>query len=264
MTLYDIVTLTILVTAIGFGYWKGLAWQIASVAAIVISYFVAYRFRGQVAQYIQAEQPWDRIGAMLIIFVACSFLIWSVYAYISRSLHQAELKGFDRQMGALVGGITGVLLCMVVTMFSVSLLGEQAHDAIHHSKLGPYVVSGIGHVGSIIPDELAQYVSPHVEKFEQQIGHGTTKPVDQYPNQLGVPIANGEGRRVFQGNYTMSPESGWAAPSTPAAPSSNWGASPVQPASQEGRGGFELPKVQVEIDSEDYLKRLRDQFFGDQ
>ena len=137
MTFYDIIILVLLLGTVLFGYWKGLAWQIASVAAVVVSYFAAYRFRDQVAQYVQAEYPFNRIAAMLIIFVACSLIIWLAYAYVNRSLEKAELDGFNRQMGALVGAFLGILLCMVVTMFSVSLLGQNAHDAIHYSKFGP-------------------------------------------------------------------------------------------------------------------------------
>jgi len=76
MTFYDIIILVLLLGAVVFGYWKGLAWQIASVAAVVVSYFAAYRFRDQVAQFVQAEPPFNRIAAMLIIFVACSLIIW--------------------------------------------------------------------------------------------------------------------------------------------------------------------------------------------
>ena len=65
MTFYDIIILVLLLGAVVFGYWKGLAWQIASVAAVVVSYFAAYRFRDQVAQFVQAEPPFNRIACLL-------------------------------------------------------------------------------------------------------------------------------------------------------------------------------------------------------
>jgi membrane protein required for colicin V production len=182
MSLYDIIMLAVFAGAILFGYWKGLAWQIASVAAIVASYFASMYFREPVSQYISAEEPWNRIAAMLILFLGTSLLIWTFYASASKSIKRMELKGFDRQAGAILGAAKGALLCMVITMFSVSLLGEQAHDAIHNSRLGRYVVTGIAKVSTIVPAEIAQYVQPHVDNFNQAIGHDGNLPLDQYPS----------------------------------------------------------------------------------
>ncbi len=44
METYDICMLLVLVAATVFGAYKGMAWQIASLASLVVSYFVALRF----------------------------------------------------------------------------------------------------------------------------------------------------------------------------------------------------------------------------
>lgn len=182
MSVYDIAMLFIMGGAIFFGYWKGLAWQIASVAAIIVSYIVAVNFREQLAQFIQIDEPWNRISAMLILFIGTSLIIWTIYAKVSKSLKKMELKGFDRQAGALLGGIKGALICMVVTMFSVSLLGERAHDAIHHSRLGPYVVTGIFKVSAIVPEEVSSITQKYVDEFTEQIGRDGQLPAKEFPN----------------------------------------------------------------------------------
>jgi len=226
MTFYDIIILVLLLGAVLFGYWKGLAWQIASVAAIVVSYFAAYRFRDQVAQYVQAEYPFNRIAAMLIIFVACSLIIWLAYAYVNRSLENAELDGFNRQMGALVGAFLGILLCMVVTMFSVSLLGQPAHDSIHYSKFGPYVLRGISMVRSVVPEELSASLDPHFDRFYQQTGYTPDRPINSFPayqnpgaNPNPVPggsqyTFNPNSGQSFQGNWGYQPNTQGYQPNT--------------------------------------------------
>lgn len=181
MAFYDILMLVVIIGAIWFGYWKGLAWQVASVAAIIVSYIVAIKFREPVAQFITAEEPWNRIAAMLILFLGTSLFIWSIYGAVSRKLTKMELKGFDRQSGALLGAFKGAILCMVITMFSVSLLGDKAHDAIHASRSGRYVVAGITKLSAIVPPEIAKYTDPHVENFHNAIGHDGSLAFDQYP-----------------------------------------------------------------------------------
>ena len=194
MGIYDIAMLMIFLGAIVFGYWKGLAWQIASLAALVVSYIVAVNFRDQMATLLKVDEPWNKIGAMLILFLGTSLLIWAIYSSVSKSLKKNELKGFDRQAGAILGALKGGLLCMVVTMFAVSFLGEDVHEKIDHSKFGPYIEKGIWQVSDFVPDELARFVNPHIENYKDAVGHqepavdtsgffgsslGTTYPVEQ-------------------------------------------------------------------------------------
>ena len=83
MQTYDIVMLVVLVAATLFGAWKGLAWQIASLASIVASYFVAVEFRDQVAQMLTAEPPWNKFLAMLILYVGTYFVIWLAFRFVA-------------------------------------------------------------------------------------------------------------------------------------------------------------------------------------
>jgi len=199
MSFYDIIMLVVLLGTMIFGYWKGLAWQIASVAAVVVSYIAAFRFRDQVAQFVHADPPFNRIAAMLIIFVASSLIIWLAYAYVNRSLEKAELDGFNRQMGALVGAVTGIL--------------QTAHDSIFQSKFGPYVVRGISMVRSVVPEELRASLDPHFANFQNHPGYDLDQPItsgfqgtpvpggSQYPNgQVFTPS-----QPSFQGGWSVSP-----------------------------------------------------------
>ena len=213
MALFDIIMLVVIAGAVLFGWWKGLAWQAASVASVILSYVVAVNFRQPVSQFITAEEPWNRIAAMLILFLGTSLIVWTIYGSLSKTIQKMELKGFDRQAGALLGAVKGVLLCMVITMFSVSLLGEKAHDAIHNSRSGQYVVNGISQVSAIIPAELAQYIAPHVEDFEKNIGH----PIDQTPDQ---PLFNLDQLQQTVQDPNLVPnyqyQGQWQTPTTPA------------------------------------------------
>lgn len=169
MSIYDIVMLVIFFGSVIFGYRKGLAWQIASLAAIVISYFVAVNFRNPVAQLISVQAPWNQFAAMLLLFLGTSLVVWTVYASTSKSIKRMELKGFDRQAGAILGVFKGGILCMLVTVFAVSLFGST-RDMVHNSATGHYVVSGIQQFSRFTPTELAGFLNPHLEQFGNNIG----------------------------------------------------------------------------------------------
>ena len=93
---YDILMLGVLGFATIRGYFKGLAWQISSIASIVVSYVVAYRFRDRVAQHIDMPDPWRNLIAMLLLFVGCSLNIWFLFQNIRGLIEKAKLKDFDQ------------------------------------------------------------------------------------------------------------------------------------------------------------------------
>ena len=57
MQYYDLVMVAVLVGATVFGFWKGMAWQLASLASLVVSIFVAAKFRMQLAPMFGQQAP---------------------------------------------------------------------------------------------------------------------------------------------------------------------------------------------------------------
>ena len=122
---YDMIMLAVLLACTAFGAYKGVAWQVASVSALVVSYFVALNFSDQLAPHLAEEAPWNRIAAMLVLYLGTSLVIWMAFRLVSGLIDRVKLKEFDRQIGALVGAAKGVLYCVVITFFAV-FLSEQA------------------------------------------------------------------------------------------------------------------------------------------
>ena len=67
MQTYDLIMLIVLGGATILGAWKGMAWQVASLASIGVSYFVAVQFYQPVAAHIGAAPPWNQALAMLLL-----------------------------------------------------------------------------------------------------------------------------------------------------------------------------------------------------
>lgn len=173
MEVYDIVMLVILFVAIVFGAIKGLAWQIAWIASLVISYFVAMNFFPQVAPYISAQDPWNKYAGMLILYLGTSLVIWILFGIVRRQLDNLKLNGFDRQAGALLGAVTGVILCVVVTMFAVGLMTPTQRQVIVNSRSGYYVAQVIEHSKSIFPESIQATINPFIEQFHQKLNEKT-------------------------------------------------------------------------------------------
>lgn len=168
MEIYDIVMLVVLLGAMLFGAVKGFAWQLASIASILVSYLVAYKYRVPFSQSIQADPPWNQFLAMLILYVGTSLVIWVAFRMISGTIDRCKLREFDRQVGAVFGLAKGALYCTLITLFAVTLMGKRTGESIFRSKSGHYIASVLDRSESVIPPEIHQVVQPYLERFDEE------------------------------------------------------------------------------------------------
>lgn len=176
MQAYDIMMLVVLVVTTFIGFRKGLAWQIASLGAIFISYFVAVRFRDVVASKIDAQPPWNTAVAMLIVYVASSFAIWVMFRFVRGFIDGAKLKGFDRQLGALLGMAKGIVLCVIITLFAVTLLGEQQRRDIIDSRSGLYIAHLLDRADAVMPTEMHDFLHPYLDQLDDRLDEPLPRP----------------------------------------------------------------------------------------
>ena len=172
MQTYDIIMLAILGISVFLGFWKGFAWQIATVAAFVVSYFVSAQFSVQIAQYLGINE----LIAMFGLFIGTSLLIWIGYGFVHKQIEKMHLKSFDRQIGALVGLGSGIVICLIVTFFAVKLLGDSMSQKIVQSNSGNYITKLIGKMDGVLPDQLQEKVQPYVNELDQKLENARNNP----------------------------------------------------------------------------------------
>jgi membrane protein required for colicin V production len=146
-----------------------MAWQIASLASLVVSYFAALRFSAQLAPTFGDSAPLNRFVAMFVIYVVTSFVIWTLFRLVSGAIDKVRLESFDRQMGAMFGFAKGVLLCVAITFFAVTLLPPAQGEAIVSSQSGRYIVALLDKSHSVFPPEIHQIVDPYLNRIEQRL-----------------------------------------------------------------------------------------------
>jgi membrane protein required for colicin V production len=190
MQSYDLIMLAVLLVAMILGAWKGLAWQLASLASLVVSYFAALRFSGDLAPLISAQEPLNRFLAMLLIYVGTSMVIWLLFRMVAGFIDRLKLKEFDRQMGALVGLAKGGLLCIVITFFALSLTDEPQREQIMYSRSGYYIGYVIDRAHMIMPEEIHDRIEPYIERLDEQLYHDHVE-------------LDGDGEREHRGAVTV-------------------------------------------------------------
>jgi membrane protein required for colicin V production len=172
---YDIVMIVVVVGAALLGAMKGMAWQLASLASLVLSYFLALRFSSQLAPLFHTQAPWNRFIAMLVIYIATSLVVWFLFRFVSGMIDRVRLQEFDRQLGLLFGAAKGVLLCVVITFFAVTL-SESSRDHVLKSRSGHYIAVLLDQSHDIMPEELHDFLKPYMERLEKELEPVAEKP----------------------------------------------------------------------------------------
>jgi membrane protein required for colicin V production len=106
---------------------------------------------------------------MLIIYAAASLVIWMLFRVVSGVIDRVKLNEFDRQMGALVGLAKGVLLCIAITFFAVTLSGPGQRDRIIASRSGQYIVRFLDKADAVAPPEIHQVIGPYIQKINERL-----------------------------------------------------------------------------------------------
>lgn len=159
MTIYDGVMIGLILAGMIWGAIRGITWQIASIASLVLAFFFAHQVSGYIAPYIPGEPAIKRAGSMLAAYVVMSagvfFLAWSVRA----TLKKIKFEAYDRHLGMVLGGIEGALLGIVGTLFVVGL-SPGSRDPIFSSTSGRVVASVMDSAGPVLPEEVRKVVEP--------------------------------------------------------------------------------------------------------
>ena len=202
MVAYDFLMLAILAGAILWGLYKGMAWQVASFASLVASYFVSMQLREPVANALGLQPPWGTTAAMLGLYMTTSLIIWVVFSMINKTLTNFELKGWDRQIGAGLGFVKGVLLCIIVTMFAVALTKDNSRQQIVQSKSGFYITKVIHNLHGVMPTEVNQVVGPFIERYNQRINGQNP----EWFADTGTGTPGGDGVVIDPANFNLQTE----------------------------------------------------------
>ncbi len=185
---YDIAMLAVLAGAVLFGVWKGMAWQVASLCSVLVSAAVAIHSSPVLAPWFGNQEPWNRFAAMAVLYVLTAAAIWILFRLVSGVIDRVKLKEFDRQLGAIFGLAKGVLYCVIITFFAVTL-SETGRQAVLQSRSGDLIARGIRYANPILPEDIRTYLGKYIDEFDAKL-HAPPQEAPKMPATPSVePVA---------------------------------------------------------------------------
>lgn len=161
---YDCLAVAILAYTTIRGAMKGVIWQIAAIAGLVLCFVFSESISAAAGPYVHLEPPLNNWVVMAGAYLLFSFGAFAIARLLTEWLDRIHFGDFNRHLGAIFGFVKGVLIVLVLTFFSVTV-SENMHQVLQHSRTGPIAAQIVYHLHPVMPeklqDALARYINIH-------------------------------------------------------------------------------------------------------
>ncbi|MDC0307874.1 MAG: CvpA family protein [Planctomycetaceae bacterium] len=163
--IWDLLVVGVIAFSVIRGAVKGLVWQLATIASIVLCFMFAESLSIVLAPMIGLKEPLNRWVAMFLLYLIFSFLAFAVARSMKTMIEEAKFTEYDRHMGAVLGLLKGVGIALILTFFSVTL-SEQARDHVMGTLSGKYAAIIMDRLHPVMPTELHTVLEPYIHSLD--------------------------------------------------------------------------------------------------
>jgi membrane protein required for colicin V production len=160
MAWVDMALLAVLLVSIAIGVARGLVFEVMSLVGWVVAYFVAHWFAPEVAPHLPVGEPGSRanIAAAFALTFIVALLAWAVGSRIVRLIiHATPLSIVDRGLGAVFGGVRGVVVLLVlVTLVSMTPLAHSPE--CRESTAVPWLQAAVSGLKPLLPAPISKFL----------------------------------------------------------------------------------------------------------
>ena len=154
----DWVLLTLFALSALVGLWRGLVFELMSLAGWVVAYFLAHWLSPQIAPNIPvggAGSALKSSATFLLTFVAV-LIVWAILSRLMRMLVRATpLSVVDRLLGMLFGSLRGLMVALMLYTV-VGWTPWSRSEVWMQSQIRPWLAVAYGVVSPLLPASWAQ------------------------------------------------------------------------------------------------------------
>lgn len=196
---YDILVVCILLYFLAKGAARGLIWQLAGIAGILLCITFAGTASRLIGPHINLDPPANQWAVMFITYLLASFVAFGFARTLNQWIEKLELKEYNRHLGAIFGLLKGALLVLVMT-FMIVTFSERSRDSVRDSKAAHYAAMAIHQLEPVIPDKLNAAVSRYIDMFERTnfVNEAMAQNGEVLPDELGSEPAPANGAELGQ------------------------------------------------------------------
>lgn len=160
MNWVDVTLVAVLVLSILLGLWRGLVYEVLSVAGWVVAFIAAQRYADPVAALLPMEgfAPALRLAAgFALVFIGVAFAAGLVSWLVKKLVASVGLRPVDRVLGAVFGIARGVLILLAVATV-VSMTPMRSEQAWVASPVAAGLSQSLNAIKPVLPVAVGQYL----------------------------------------------------------------------------------------------------------
>lgn len=160
MTLFDYLTLFVLIASVIISTTRGVVREVLSLASWVAAFMVANLYGEILAQLLPDIVPGALtrlIIAFVLLFIGTRLLMGLLILMCESLIKASGLSFVDRSLGSVFGFARGLLI-VLVTVVLCGMTGIPQQPFWKDAMLSPYAESAARSVKPFLPDEFARHV----------------------------------------------------------------------------------------------------------
>ncbi len=160
MSWVDWALLAVLLLSVLLGMWRGLVYEVLSVAGWVVAFFAAQAYAGTVAEWLPMSQfaPALRSAAgFALVFIATAFACGIASWLVKKMVASVGLRPVDRVLGSVFGIARGLLILLGLTVV-VSMTPLHAEPVWRASPVAAMLSHGLDAIKPVLPMSVGQYL----------------------------------------------------------------------------------------------------------
>ncbi|MFN7123240.1 MAG: CvpA family protein [Hydrogenophaga sp.] len=161
MGLTDGLLLTVLLLSVLLGAWRGLVYEVLSVASWVAAFVLAQSYADEVALLLPLESlspPLRLAAGFLVVFIAVAFAGGLLAWLVKKLVASVGLRPVDRILGSAFGLARGVVMLLA---FAVVVSMSPLRDAPwwQGSVVADMLVATLHAIKPLLPEPVARYIA---------------------------------------------------------------------------------------------------------
>ena len=161
MVLTDWVLLAVLLLSVLLGAWRGLVYEVLSVAAWVAAFVLAQAYADEVALMLPLDRlspPLQLASGFLVVFIAVAFAGGLLAWLVKKLVASVGLRPVDRILGSAFGLVRGVVMLLAFAVV-VSMSPLRDADWWRGSVVAEALVATLHAIKPLLPEPVARYIA---------------------------------------------------------------------------------------------------------
>ena len=174
---YDLIVLGILLVAAYRGLQRGVIFQVAAIASVVLCFVFAEAISAAVGPIVPLAPPLNNWIVMVGAYLVFSFASFGFARVLQRWIEAAGMIEFNKHVGGAFGFVKGVALALVITFFAVTL-SPKSRALLDDSRSGHLAANIMWKLHPVMPVNLQRALEKYTNALETPPGQAPATSFD--------------------------------------------------------------------------------------